>query len=73
VQQVLAFLVQNGGAYAQSLWDTFCGSSGPFKAGTPQQFTSLLRKLHEQEIIFQDPSGLIMLAPKGEQIKPEGS
>ena len=68
VQQVLAFLVQNGGAYAQSLWDTLCGSSGPFKTGTPQQFTSLLRKLHEQEIIFQDPSGLIMLAPKGEQI-----
>jgi ATP-dependent Lhr-like helicase len=68
VQQVLAFLVQNGGAHAQSLWDTLCGSSGPFKAGTPQQFTSLLRKLHEQEIIFQDPSGLIMLAPKGEQI-----
>jgi len=68
VQQILALLVQNGGAYAQSLWDILCGASGPFYAITPQQFTSLLRKLHEQEIIFQDPSGLIMLAPKGERI-----
>jgi ATP-dependent Lhr-like helicase len=42
--------------------------SGPFSAVTKSQFASLLRRLGEKEIVFQDSTGLILLAPAGERI-----
>lgn len=67
VQQTLSLLAQYGGLNAQSLWMLLC-ESGPFSAVTKSQFASLLRRLGEKEIVFQDSTGLILLAPDGERI-----
>lgn len=67
VQQVLSSLYQHGGMLAGNLWNLHC-ASGAFNAVTKDHFTALLRKLGAEEVIFQDPAGLLMLAPKGERI-----
>ncbi len=67
VQQLLSTIAQYGAARAHWLWDILCGS-GPFNVVTKKQYFSLLRALGQKEIIFQDPTGLLLLAPKGEQI-----
>jgi ATP-dependent Lhr-like helicase len=67
IQQTLSLLAQYGGRDAQSLWKLLC-ESGPFTAVTKTQFASLLRRLGEKEIVFQDSTGLILLAPDGERI-----
>jgi len=65
VQQILSVLAQYGGAHAQQLWGLLV-TTGPFSAVSAPQFGALLQKLRQTEIIFQDPTGLILLAPKGE-------
>jgi ATP-dependent Lhr-like helicase len=67
VQQLLSTLSQYGAARVQALWDILCGR-GAFGGLTKEQYLSLLRTLGQKEIIFQDPTGLLLLAPKGEQI-----
>jgi ATP-dependent Lhr-like helicase len=67
IQQTLAVLSQYGGAHAQTLWELLCGA-GPFRALTAPLFSSLLKELGKEEIIFQDATGLILLALKGERI-----
>ena len=67
VQQILSVLAQRGGVYAQQMWDLLCGA-GPFSMVSKSHFSELLRKLGEEEIIFQDVTGLLLLAPRGEQI-----
>jgi len=67
VQQTLSLLAQYGGLSAGRLWELLC-SAGAFSAVSKELFTSLLRALGAKEIVFQDPTGLILLAPKGEQI-----
>jgi ATP-dependent Lhr-like helicase len=67
VQQLLSALSQYGGLYPGQVWALLCGS-GPFRAVPKDAFLSLLRALGEQEIIFQDSTGLLLLAPKGEHI-----
>ena len=67
VQQVLSVLAQYGGLTIQQLWNLLCGC-GPFSAIPKIQFAALLRELAGEEIIFQDPTGLLLLAPRGEQI-----
>jgi ATP-dependent helicase Lhr and Lhr-like helicase len=67
VQQTLSLLAQYGGLNAQSLWTILC-ETGPFTAVTKTQFASLLRRLGEKDIVFQDSTGLILLAPDGERI-----
>jgi ATP-dependent Lhr-like helicase len=67
VQQVLSVLAQYGGLLIQQMWSLLC-SSGPFSAVSKDQFAALLRRLGEEEIIFQDTTGLLLLAPRGEQI-----
>lgn len=52
---------------AAKLWNVLC-AKGPFSAVTSDQFASLLRELGKREIIFQDSTGLILLAPYGERI-----
>jgi ATP-dependent Lhr-like helicase len=67
VQQILSAIGQHGGMHAHQLWDLLCGR-GPFSALSKEQLLSLLRKLGGDEIIFQDTTGLLLLAPKGERI-----
>ncbi|MBL0210841.1 MAG: DEAD/DEAH box helicase [Holophagaceae bacterium] len=67
IQQILSSLYQHGGMLVGPLWNLHC-ATGPFPAVTKDHYTTLLRHLGEEEIIFQDPTGLLMLAPKGERI-----
>lgn len=67
VQQVLSVISQYGGLKIKQIWELLC-SGGPFSSITPPQLASLLRELGSKEIIFQDPTGTILLAPKGERI-----
>jgi ATP-dependent Lhr-like helicase len=67
VQQILSVIVQYGGLHARQLWDILC-EKGAFAAVSRELFASLLRQLGQGEIIFQDPTGLILLAPSGEEI-----
>jgi ATP-dependent Lhr-like helicase len=67
IQQLLSALAQYGGLQAGQAWTLLCGT-GPFRAITRDGFLSLLRTLGEREVIFQDPTGLLLLAPKGELI-----
>ena len=67
VQQVLSSLAQHGGLRVQQLWELLCGT-GPFNSVSKSHLLSLLRKLGEEEIVFQDATGLLLLAPDGERI-----
>lgn len=67
VQQTLSLITQFGGLNAKPLWDMLC-EGGAFRAMPQPLFASLLRGLGAKEIIFQDPTGLILLAPKGERL-----
>jgi ATP-dependent Lhr-like helicase len=67
VQQILSVLAQYGGLNIQQMWNLLC-ASGPFSTVSKKQFTALMRKLGEEEIIFQDATGLLLLAPRGEHI-----
>lgn len=67
VQQLLSLLAQYGGLHVQSLWTILC-ESGPFTTVTKLQLISLLHRLGEKEIVFQDSTGLLLLAPTGERI-----
>jgi ATP-dependent Lhr-like helicase len=67
VQQVLSSLFQHGGMTVGPLWNLHC-ETGAFHTVTKDHFIALLRNLSAEEIIFQDPTGLLMLAPKGERI-----
>jgi len=67
VQQMLSSIYQHGGMMAGPLWTLHC-ERGAFQAVRKDHFITLLRKLSAEEIIFQDPTELLMLAPKGERI-----
>ncbi len=67
VQQTLSLITQFGGLHAKQLWDMLC-AQGAFRNVPQDLFGSLLRGLGAKEIIFQDPTGLILLAPKGERL-----
>lgn len=67
IQQLLSAIAQHGGAKAGALWTLLC-EQGPFRAVPQAHFIDLLRALGQQEILMQDPTGLLLLAPKGERI-----
>lgn len=67
VQQLLSAISQLGGLHAGQAWATLCGE-GPFSTMSKPWFMALLHRLGEEEVIFQDPTGLLLLAPKGERI-----
>jgi len=67
VQQVLSAISQYGGLRIGQIWEILC-QRGAFSPISQQQLASLLRELGRREIIFQDPTGTILLAPKGERI-----
>ena len=67
VQQTLSLITQFGGLHAKQIWEMLC-VQGAFRSVSQTVFASLLRGLGTQKIIFQDPTGLILLAPKGEKL-----
>lgn len=67
VQQLLSLLSQYGGLRASALWDMLV-NRGAFATLSRDHFTTLLRHLAAKEIIFQDSTGLILLAPQGERL-----
>ena len=67
VQQILSSIAQHGGLQARQLWELLC-KNGAFSTVSQEYFLSLLRHLGEKEVIFQDGTGLILLAPTGERI-----
>jgi ATP-dependent Lhr-like helicase len=67
VQQTLSLLAQHGGLSAGRLWEMLC-AKGAFSNLSQELFTSLLRSLGAKELIFQDSTGLLLLAPKGEKV-----
>ena len=67
VQQLLSVIAQHGGLQAGQAWALLC-ENGPFASVSKRHFLSLLRRLGEEEVIFQDATGLLLLAPKGESI-----
>jgi ATP-dependent Lhr-like helicase len=67
VQQILSAIAQNGAVRVDQLWNSLCGV-GPFSSVSKVYFFSLLKELGRHEIIFQDATGLLLLAPKGESI-----
>jgi ATP-dependent Lhr-like helicase len=67
VQQTLSTVSQYGGLHPRDLWRILC-EHGPFAAVGSESFLSLLKELGRNEVIFQDGTGLILLAPIGERI-----
>ena len=67
VQQLLSIMAQHGGLQADQAWALLC-ENGPFAGVSKRHFLSLLRRLGEEEVIFQDVTGLLLLAPNGERI-----
>jgi ATP-dependent Lhr-like helicase len=67
VQQILSVITQYGGLQARQIWNVLC-EKGAFSAVSQESLMSLLGQLGHKEIIFQDATGLILLAPKGERI-----
>lgn len=67
VQQILSSVVQSGGLTATKAWRILC-EGGPFSQVTQQNFAALLRELGRREILMQDSTGLLLLAPKGEAL-----
>lgn len=67
IQQLLSLVVQSGGITAAKAWSLLCGT-GPFAGVEQQDFASLLRELGSREVLMQDSSGLLLLAPKGERL-----
>lgn len=67
VQQVLSSIAQHGGMTVARLWSLLC-EGGPFSNVSKEQYLSLLKALGQAEIIMQDSTGLLLLAPKGERI-----
>jgi ATP-dependent Lhr-like helicase len=67
VQQILSTIAQHGGLRAQQIWEILC-DKGAFSPVSRESLISLLRQLGQKEIVFQDATGLILLAPKGERI-----
>lgn len=67
VQQCLSAMAQYGGLMVGQLWNLLC-CQGPFQALSKDHFLSLIHELGIREIIFQDSTGLLLLAPKGERI-----
>ncbi len=69
LHQVLSFIAEKGGARADRLFSTVCGS-GPLSALGKENFVALLRHMATTDVglIEQAPDGTIMLGPAGERL-----
>lgn len=68
VQQLLAFIAQNGGATASQAYKLLCSEGAPFERVDKPSFAKLLRELGERKLIFQDGSGLLLHGELGEKM-----
>jgi ATP-dependent helicase Lhr and Lhr-like helicase len=67
VQQLLALIAERSGVSAGTAWNTLCRSE-VFAGVTPEEFSTLLRKLGSRDILQQESSGLLLLGTQGERI-----
>jgi ATP-dependent Lhr-like helicase len=67
VQQVLSMIAERGGVTATEVARTLLGE-GPFAGLKSGQLVMLLRELGRRELLVQDPSGTLLLGPKGERL-----
>jgi ATP-dependent Lhr-like helicase len=67
VQQTMSVLVQHGGARADQLHRILCGP-GPFGDVGVADYARLLRAMAGQDLITQEPTGLLLVAGKGERM-----
>lgn len=66
-QQLLCLIGQYGGITAGQAWQVLC-ASGVFDGLKKEDFAELLRELGRREILQQSEQGLLLPAPKGEQL-----
>lgn len=66
VQQILSILAERGGEQADRLHRDLC-ATGPFALDTAT-FASLLRELGRQDLVRQDPRGLLLPGGRGERM-----
>jgi len=67
VQQLLSAIAQYGGLTAAQAWQLLC-DAGPFRKLSKADFALLLKGLGEQEVIFQDSTGLLLHGKLGEKL-----
>jgi len=67
IQQILSVLAQHGGLRADQLYAILCGN-GPFIRIDRNCFVRLLRDLGRQDLIQQDPQGILLPGGKGDRI-----
>ena len=67
IHQLLSLIAQYGGVRANEAW-TILFEKGPFNGITKSQFTLLLRKLGEEDLITQANDKTLTLGLKGEHI-----
>lgn len=68
VQQVLAFIAQNGGASIGQLYGQLCSGNAPFNTVSRSDFIELVRHLGAKELLMQDSSGLLLHGRIGEAL-----
>lgn len=68
VQQILAFIAQNGGATIGQLYTLLCAPNAPFAGFAKADFTHLIRHLGSKELLMQDASGSLLHGRLGERI-----
>lgn len=67
IQQLLSSIAQNGGVTATEAYDLLCSVNAPFSTVSKSDFASLLRFMHEKDLLVQDSSGLLLHGHLGEQ------
>ncbi|MFI5706507.1 DEAD/DEAH box helicase [Kribbella sp. NPDC051620] len=66
-QQILSMIAQHGGATAQQLYTTLCGT-GPFSRVDKATFVDLLSDLGTSELLTQSSDGLLLHGERGDQL-----
>lgn len=67
IQQLQSMIAQHGGITPAQGWNLLC-ESGPFSKIAKHDFMHLLRTLGQEQILVQDPSGLLLLGQVGEKL-----
>ncbi len=67
VQQTLSLIAQRGGGKAEALFNDLC-VLGPFRGVTAREFAVFLKYLGDCSVLMQEANGLLLPAPRGEQI-----
>lgn len=68
VQQLLSAVAQYGGLQAGEAYQLFCAPLSPFPGVSKEGFAEFLRALGQEQILIQDPSGLLLHGPVGDRI-----